>query len=135
MGGSLGDDIDLQEGAEEFAAPLVELIDAAEMEMEMDEPAAPVILVEAPLVVQPMTAFPSAIGGFPTFSTPTFPAKAAPIVAVAASSAFIVAPVRPTPLVQTVEVQKKRELVEDGDEEDDEDEAMPVINMDSDDEE
>lgn len=140
VGGSLGDDIDLKEGAEEFAPVNVEVEEVSDdVDMEVDVVRKEVKQLEvavAPASVPKSTFAASSNASFATFgttfSTPFAIAPATPValVAAVASSSFIVAPpqtaiARPTPVV-------RQDIEPD---EDSDDEGMPEIDMRSDDDE
>jgi hypothetical protein len=136
VGGTVGDSIDLEEGAQEFAAVEEEEKDALQAEdegMEVDEEPQENEEVAKMVEMKNTSEFPKS--SFPTFTaSSTFTSTSIttslatkPAVMVAPSS-FIVAPVRPAAVV------KKVEAITVGSDDEDDDEAMPIIDMGSDDE-
>ena len=143
VGGSIGDEEDLLDGADEFAPNYVVLKEAGEEEEEEEM----VIDDEEEMKeVEVKKGFPSSgfgAGGFhmpmrPVIVTSTIDATTEEedvfIPTPVAASSFIVAPVRPTAKVIPQKSAPKKAVVEQEEGEEDSDDDMPEIDMGSDDE-
>lgn len=129
-GGPVGDEIDIVEGAAEFEMKEMEVDDAADVAPSTaQDVVAPIVVESIPIVAAAAVAFPKLFGAVASaFSFSTAPAKTPVDVPVQQAAvqlpAFIEAPA----------TRDSKRVVEEVEEDSDEDDAMPAIVMESDEE-
>lgn len=126
----MGDEIDIIEGAAEFEMKEMEVDDASEVAASAAQDVVePVVVEPVPIVAAAAVAFPKLFGAVASaFSFSTAPVKAPLDTAVQVAAA---------PLPSFIEAPAMREtkrVVEEVEEDSDEDDAMPAIVMESDEE-